>query len=201
MYQLLLIMALLLSIGGAAVISISRGSAAKAYTSLSSPSSLEAFEMEGENAFEKSITLAEKETIGDPFMVVVFKTLIGVETEVKASPLLTRTISGTYACQATSSLNSPCSNEYIFVFKPNSAAVLKIEDTETEGIKTTQVGTWAVDDEGHIVVSLFADRDGRFEEERRFTLLRGRKAQLIAIDYPREVYPDIVTGIFKFIKK
>lgn len=198
MYQLLLIMALLLSIGGALVISISRGSAAKAYTSLSREATLDSVE---DDSAKRALNLAEAETQDDSLLAAVFKSMIGVESEVHASPMLTRTISGTYACEGgTSTENPPCENSYIFVFKPNSAAVLRIENID--GTTTaTQVGTWSLNDKEQIVVTLFADRTGRLEEERTFTLLRGRKAQLITVEYPYEMYPDIVTGVFKFIKK
>ncbi|MDQ5962681.1 MAG: hypothetical protein QG653_488 [Patescibacteria group bacterium] len=198
MYQLLLIMALLLSVGGALVTSISRGSVARAYTSLSSPTTFDVVE---DDTVKRTFELAEADSKDDSLVSAVFKSIIGVESEVKASPMLTRTITGTYACDtASTTTNPPCENTYIFVFKPNTAAVLRIEATDGT-ITTTQVGTWFLNDEGQIVATLFADGEGRFEEERRFTLLRGRKAQLITIEYPHDFYPNIVTGVFKFVKK
>lgn len=199
MYQLLLVMALLLSIGGAVFISISHGSAGRAYSSLATREYVVGDDSGG--SVEQAVRLAEENSVDDSLLSAVFKSLLGVETDVHASPMLLRTITGTYACSATSTIqNPPCSNPYTFIFKSNSAAVLRIEDMN--GITTTtQVGTWAVNDVGQIVVTLFTDGQKRFTEDRKFTLLRGGKAQLITVEYPYEAYPDIITGIFKFVKK
>jgi hypothetical protein len=200
MYQLLLVMALLLSIGGAVTLSISRGSASKAYTSLAS-TTYTLDDHQDDSYIDKAVRLADENPQEESLVSTVFKSIIGVEVETKASPMLTRTISGTYACTATSSVqNPPCSSPYVFIFKSNSAAVLRIENISGTAT-TTQVGTWEVNNDGQIVVTLFTDGQKRFDEDRKFTLLRGGRAQLITVEYPYDAYPDILTGIFKFVKK
>jgi hypothetical protein len=131
--------------------------------------------------------------------LTVIKTILGIDSH-NVSSSLARTMVGTYSCMnANTSLN--CTSVYTFTFKSNSAAVLRISDQEGE-TSAVQVGTWAFNDQGQIVVNLYTDGKKQFDENRIFTLIRAEKgSELITVDYPKDYYPDILTGIFKFIKK
>lgn len=200
MYQFFLLFIILFCVGGAGYITVSHGSVGKIYNSANSEKDqYDVLLSEGGNNLATADDLEQKEKQESGF-TKVFKQIIGANDDPQVSSLLAKTLSGTYSCtQIKKTLN--CSSSYTFVFKPSSAAVLRIMDKDGNAT-ATQVGTWAFDDNGQIVVSLFADGQKRFEEDRIFTLTRAAKgSELITVDYPRDYYPDILTGVFKFIKK
>lgn len=196
MYQFFLISIILFCLGGAGYMTISHGSLARVYTG--SVSQKEQYDsMVNENLV--TIEDLEKKENESTFLTI-FKRIIGVHKENEISSSLAKTMSGTYSCMNINSTFN-CLTVYTFTFKSNSAAVLRISDQD--GIVTvTEVGTWAFNDQGQIVVNLYANNQKRFDENRIFTLTRAEQgSELITVEYPKDYYPDILTGIFKFIKK
>ena len=177
---------------------ISHGSFAKAYNS----SATQKAEYDSVLGTDNLLTVddLEKQEQEESTFLTILKTIIGIKNERGVNSSLARTMVGTYACMNTSSTFN-CSTVYTFTFKSNSSAVLRI--TGEEGTATTtEVGTWAFNDQGQIVVNLYADGKKRFDEDRIFTLTRAEQgSELITVDYPKDYYPDILTGIFKFIRK
>jgi hypothetical protein len=194
MYQALITAVLLFCFGGAFYVTVSHGSAETVYTYVTSNQSTS----DSPDEDVAAITAPKEKP---SFIASIVKSVFGIGQE--ANPILARTFVGTYACLGSTSTKTVtnCSSPYVFTFKKNSAAVLRIP-AEEGSPSTTEVGNWSFTENNQIVVTLFSDGVQRFDQDRVFTLNPMEKGTgLMAVDYPKEHYPDIITGIFKFTKK